>query len=151
MVDHLLQGDPSLSDVRQKLERQVVKLYAAILLYQMKSICCYYKNQFGVFLKSLVILDEWTTLLASVELAETTLLSEWKTYSELEAVKFGEKLGKINDQLGDIHQTLWSFTAQQKDWRTEDLGRQTGALENKCLRNLRVVNPQDDMESIERE
>jgi len=46
-------------------------------------------------------------------------------------------------QLGNIHQTLQSFISLQKDARRDH-------VESACRRDLRVVDPQHDMERIEK-
>ena len=57
----LLEGKPgdgsSLSGVRYELESQIVDLYKELLLYQIKSICSYYRNRGIVFLRDIVKLD----------------------------------------------------------------------------------------------
>ena len=46
-------------------------------------------------------------------------------------------------RLGDVYQTLQDFISLQKDaWRDD--------IEAACRRDLRVVDPQHDMERIER-
>jgi hypothetical protein len=122
----------------QQLEQKVVALYKAILLYQLKSVCSYYKNQGVVFLRNLANLDTWDDDLSSVKTAEKELLDDWITYDRSKASKLSDELVKIakemENRLGDIHQTLWDFTNQQMKMRTKDEN-------NKCLRDLRVVNP----------
>ncbi|KAJ4322988.1 hypothetical protein N0V85_010016, partial [Neurospora sp. IMI 360204] len=48
----------------------------------------------------------------------------------------------MEKRLGDIHQDIRAFISLQKDARRED-------IESACLRDLRVVDPQDDMQRIE--
>ncbi len=61
LIEHLLGTDNTIMDgsfesVLQRLEGKVIELYKAILLYQMKSVCSYYKCQGLVFLQGLIIL-----------------------------------------------------------------------------------------------
>jgi hypothetical protein len=130
------------------LEGKVVEFYKTILLYQMKSICSYYRNQGLVFLRGLVDLDKWDDDVQSVKDAEDTLLKDWKNYNKVKAeelsterVELAKEMGRL---LGDIHQDLREFFDQQQKIQVHG--------ENKeCLRDLRVVNPQDDMKRIEDE
>ena len=46
-------------------------------------------------------------------------------------------------RLGDVHQTLQNFISQQKDARRDN-------IESAYRRDLRVVDPQHDMERIEK-
>ncbi len=55
-------------------------------------------------------------------------------------LKHGED---TESRLGDIHQTLQEFVTLQKHMNRDDEDKQ-------CLRDLFLVDPQDDMEKIER-
>ncbi|KAL5344830.1 hypothetical protein ACLOAV_010227 [Pseudogymnoascus australis] len=153
LTEHLLGTDNTITDgsfesVLQRLEGKVIELYKAILLYQMKSVCSYYKRQGLVFLQSLMIQDKWTEDLKSVRAAEEELLKDWKKYDMAKASKVrGELLDltkRRENQLRIIHQDLREFIDQQRKIQADG--------ENKeCLRDLRIVNPQDDMERIEGE
>jgi hypothetical protein len=56
--DNIVVGSESFETTLQQLEKTVVALYKALLLYQMKSVCSYYWNQGLVFLCSLANLDD---------------------------------------------------------------------------------------------
>ncbi|PVH70635.1 hypothetical protein DL98DRAFT_564105 [Cadophora sp. DSE1049] len=89
--------------------------------------------------------NTWTEDLTSVTTAEEELLNDWKTYDMAKASKLrGELLNltkHIGNQLGTIHQDLREFIDQQQKIQADG--------ENKeCLRDLRIVNPQDDMQRI---
>ncbi|KAI0388307.1 NACHT domain-containing protein [Xylariaceae sp. FL0594] len=49
----------------------------------------------------------------------------------------------METQLGDIRRDIRDFISSQKDARRDD-------IESACRRDLRVVDPQDDMERIEK-
>lgn len=153
LTEHLLGTDNTIMDgsfesVLQRLEGKVIELYKAVLLYQMKSVCSYYKCQGLVFLQSLIIQDKWTEDIKSIRAAEEELLKDWKKYDMAKASKVrGELLDltkRMETQLQIIHQNLREFIDQQRKIQADG--------ENKeCLRDLRIVNPQDDMERIEGE
>jgi N-terminal domain of NWD NACHT-NTPase len=71
--DNIVAGSESLEAVLQQLEKTVVALYKALLLYQMKSVCSYYRNQGLVILCSLANLDDWDDDLKSVTDVEVAL------------------------------------------------------------------------------
>jgi hypothetical protein len=152
LTGHLLKknntvvGEESFEPIQKVLEDRVVAFYKALLLYQMKSVCSYYRNQSVVFLRGLVDLDKWNGDLQSVTNAEDTLLKDWNQYDKAKAeelltehVKLTEK---IETKLGDIHQTLEGFIDQQKEMRIDTENR-------KYLDDLFVVDPQHDMTTIE--
>ncbi|KAI9640306.1 hypothetical protein NHQ30_011356 [Ciborinia camelliae] len=127
-------GDESFESILQMLEEEVIILYKALLQYQMKSICSYYyRNQVFVFLRGLANLDDWDGDLKSVTDAEETLQKDL----DLKHAQGREEL------LGDIRQDIRHFISQQKDIRRDD-------METACRKDLRVVDPQHDMERIEK-
>lgn len=150
LSEHLLKKDrvdDSLGSIIPQLKARIVALYKALLLYQMKSVCSYYRHQGLVFLRGLANWDDWDADLKAVTDAEENLLNDWDKYDKLKAESLRSELVKlaegIEGKLGDIHQTLQDFVALQKTIRRDD-------MEAACRRELRVVDPQDDMERIER-
>lgn len=155
LTEHLLGKDNSAPEtngsfesVLQQLEQMVLALYKAILLFQMKSVCSYYKNQGLVFLQTLLIPDKWVNELATVKKAEEDLLKKWKGYDMVKADKVREEALKMTksmeNRLGSIYQDLRKFIDLQQKIRMDN--------ENKeLLRDLHVVNPKDDMARIETE
>jgi len=139
-------GSPK--SVPKQLEQKVVDLYKAILLYQMKSVCSYYRNQYKEFFLNLVDLKDWDGARTDVESAENTLKEDWEQYRKVQAMDLWGSLveitGKNQSQLMDIGQTLKEVIALQKVTRMDD-------EKQKCLHDLRVVTPQDDMTRIEKE
>ncbi|KAK3943773.1 hypothetical protein QBC46DRAFT_376209 [Diplogelasinospora grovesii] len=132
--------------ILHKLEGKVVELYKALLLYQMKSVCSYYRNQGLVFLRGMLHLDDWDGGLKLVSDAEATIRDDAAQYYQEQTRTFlGELIGHAEEmemRLGNIHQALQDFVSSQKDARRDD-------IESDCRRNLRVVDPQHDMERIE--
>jgi WD40 repeat protein len=59
-----------LSKMKGGLEAQLIGLYKLLLLYQMKSVCSYYKNRGLVFLRDIAKLDDWDGDIKAVEKAE---------------------------------------------------------------------------------
>ena len=133
-------------DIRDILEERVVTLYKAILLYQMKSVCSYYRKQYLVFLRAIVDLDKWNGDLGSVTDAEKDVRDGSKQYNKELSQKhlkdLDESAKKMEEQLGAIHLLLREFIDQQQE-------RQADGENKECLQHLYVVNPQFDMERIE--
>jgi hypothetical protein len=145
--DNIVVGSESFEAILQLLEKTVVALYKALLLYQMKSVCSYYRNQGLVFLRGLANLDDWDGDLQGVTDAEVALQKNSDQYNS-EHVK--SSLGRLVELaegmetlLGDVRQTLRDFIVQQKETQIDD-------KDTECLRDLFVVDPQDDMETIEK-
>ncbi|KAK5055224.1 hypothetical protein LTR84_012974 [Exophiala bonariae] len=125
-----------------ELKPKVVNLYTTILLYQMRSICSYYRNQGFNFLLQLIEYDDWEGALKSVVEAEDELIKDWKIYDHVKGRKVDEELVKLSlkskELLGDINKTLTDILSARRDQGTSDI-----------LSKLRVVNPLDDMARIE--
>lgn len=146
LSEHLLKGDDPFNAILQQLEKKVVALYKALLRYQIESACSYYRHQGYVFLRSLANRDDWDGYLKDVRDAEDDLLGDWEKYDKLKAKSLLNELIRLGEDtrshLGDIHQTLQDFVAVQKQMHLEE-------QDKKCLRDLFVVDPHDDMEKIE--
>jgi hypothetical protein len=84
--------------------------------------------------------------LKSIRDAEVELLEVWERHDEIKASEVSEELDmitkKVEARLGDINQTLKDVISDQQRMRSHDKA-------SKCLQNLRLVNPLDDMSRIE--
>lgn len=152
LTKHLLNKDnitagKKFQEILHQLEETVVELYKALLLYQMKSVCSYYRNQGLVFLRGMLSLDDWDGDLKLVTDAETIVRNDAAQYYQDQTKAF---LGELvthaegtETRLGDIHQSLQVFISSQKDARRDK-------IESDCRRDLRVVDPQNDMARIEK-
>jgi hypothetical protein len=114
----------------------------------MHSIRSYNNPQVFAFLRGLANGNHWDEELEKVKKAETTLLDDWETYAKIGAKNLSSKLFELakkqEEQLWVIHRDLREFIDQQQKIQADS--------ENKeILRDLRVVNPQDDMKRIEDE
>jgi hypothetical protein len=138
-------GSPN--TVRKQLEQKVVELYKAILLYQMKSVCSYYRNQYKEFFFNLVDSKDWDGAQMNVVNAEKALKEDWEQYNLVQMNDLWGNLIKhtknMETHLGDIGQTLKDVIKKQVMCKDDE--------NQKCLHDLYVVNPPDDMVRIERE
>jgi hypothetical protein len=149
LSEHLLEKDhvdDSLKTIPPLLQERVIALYKALLLYQMKSVCSYYRHQGLVFLRALANWDDWDGCLDAVRDAEKSLLDDWGQFDSINAVSFRRELSdrarRIEELLDAIGQDIRDFIALQKEVRRDD-------EDAKCLRDLFVVDPQNDIKKIE--
>ncbi|KND89309.1 Vegetative incompatibility protein HET-E-1, partial [Tolypocladium ophioglossoides CBS 100239] len=153
VTEHLLNEDGleirdgTFQAVLRQLEEKVVALYKALLLYQMKSICSYYRHQGYVFLRALANWDDWDAHLKTITDAEDTLRRDSSQYNKQHASSaLGELVGRAEgtqNLLGNIRQDIRELIALQKKAQSDK--------DTKCLQALFVVNPQDHMARIEDE
>lgn len=89
------------------------------LLYQMKSVCSYYRNQGLVFLRSLANLDDWDGDLKSVTDAEVALQKDSDQYNSQYAKsslgRLVELAKRMETLLEDVHQSFRDFIVLQKE------------------------------------
>lgn len=134
--------DLSFKSVLNLLEGRVVDLYKALLLFQMKSVCSYYKNQGWVFLRSLINVDAWDEQIAGVKAAEDAVKQDSEQYHNIEGQKLmrsmAENAQATQETLGDFHHTLQDYIAEQRQ------NHQDGELGD-CLRDLFVNDPEAQM------
>ena len=142
-------GKESFEPILQQLKEMVVALYKAILLYQMKSVCAYYKPYAFVFLLDLTNYHDWKGALQEVTDAETELQRDLDQYYNEHAKsslsRLVEKADNTKTLLGDLHQDLREFIELRKQMWMNDRDDK----EAKCLQDLFVVYPKYDMDKIE--
>lgn len=142
----LARGTNSFEKVLELLQTRVVSLYKALLLYQMKSACSYYRNQGLAFFRDLMDLEHWDSSLKDVTDAEAAVETDLRQYIETKNMKSLCDLVHLGEaregKLGNIHQSLDELINSQKAMHADD-------EKNACLQALYVVNPRDEIARIE--
>lgn len=140
-VDHV-----DFASIRQNLENTVVSLYKALLLYQVKTVCSYYRHQGLVFLRALVSLDDWDGDLENVKKAEADVENEasqfFQEHTKTALSALTKTASNMVARLGDLAQTVQDFVDFQKKV-------ERNAAETACRRDLYLVDPHHDMKRIE--
>ncbi|KAF2136088.1 uncharacterized protein K452DRAFT_322662, partial [Aplosporella prunicola CBS 121167] len=130
---------PDQQGLRGVLEEKVTQLYAQLLLFQMKSVCYYYRRRFRVFVRDLVKLDNWDGKLDNIKDAEAAVRQDSSQYNTQ----------KILNHLSDILKSGESqISAIQQQTKEQEAMHETDE-DNKCLKDLRVTDPRDDKKRIE--
>jgi hypothetical protein len=119
----------SSAGLRNELENRIIHLYKALLLYQIYSVCSYYRNRGLVFLRRVVSLDDWDGSLNMVQDAENALRMDLNMYNEQQT---------RSNLLQDIRRGL-----------QEQLLAQMIETDQQCLQDLRLTDPRNDMARIE--
>jgi hypothetical protein len=132
--------------LRCELEKAVTQLYAKLLLYQMKSVCYYYRGRLSVFARDLIKLDNWDGELSDIQAAEAAVqtdLAQYYTLAIRTRLSAIAETGKSqNAKLDSISSAIREQTKQQE--RIHET-----SADNKCLADLRLTDPRDDKERIE--
>jgi hypothetical protein len=147
LTQHLLNKNTIVSgNLLEELEKMITTLYEALLFFQIKSVC-YYQHRVVAFLRGLANWDDWDGDLKRVTDAEaaleSSLIQNYREYEKSTLRKLVDSGNAMETLLGNIHQDLRAFIAQQK----ERLGHDRDA---QCLQDLFVMDPQDKMATIQR-
>lgn len=137
---------PAFEELRSRLEKDIVQLYQKLLLYQMKSVCRFFKGEISGALRDFVQSDDWNGQLNDIKAARAAVEQRSKEYNsqrlhntlnaaastaELQHKKLVELLGAIELQ-----------TKQQEETQHDQ-------DDKKCLNDLFQTDPRDDKDRIQ--
>ncbi|PMD15918.1 hypothetical protein NA56DRAFT_323603 [Hyaloscypha hepaticicola] len=128
LTPHLLRNGPHI-----QLKKKVVKMYKAILFYQMKSVCFYYKHQGLAFLQGITNWNDWDGYLKQVEEAEKIFKDDAAQAMQVKLVTTGN----------NIHKAIEHQIRQRE-------GMNQAETDRKYFEDLNVSYPDLDMEKIEK-
>ncbi|KAH0523411.1 hypothetical protein TsFJ059_008419 [Trichoderma semiorbis] len=121
-------ANDGLSGIRGELEAQIINLYKALLTYEMKSVCSYYRNRGSVLLRDIISLDDWNGDIQAIKAAERVFHDDFATFARLETAS-------------DIKQLVTHVKEQSTAQITKE--------DQQCMRDLRLSDPSDDKKRIE--
>jgi hypothetical protein len=128
-------ADMDSAGLRGQLEKHVTQLYQKLLLYQMKSVCLYYRNRGAVLLRDMLRLDNWDGSLNEIRKAEDAVRADSEQYNNEQSrsrlLAISKAACSQQEKLQDI------FLAIQDEKKRQ------------CLKDLRVTDPRDDKTRIE--
>ncbi|KAN0075185.1 hypothetical protein V8E54_007796 [Elaphomyces granulatus] len=142
--------------LREQLGKRVVDLYKELLLYQVKTVCSYYRNRWLALLRDIIKLDNWDGGLQGVERAEKIFEQDLNVYINQEIGSNLQELVKIAKGkevelrqelvfLRDLNQALQDRVTQEKERVSQKKEK-----ENKdCLQALYVIDPTVEIKAIE--
>lgn len=135
-------GNDHSSKVGDQLRDQILDLYKALLVYQMKSACWYYRPKGMIILRGLVNNDDWDAELKKVTDVDNALQNDIRQFTgedirkNLEGVS--DEVKNVSIGIADFEQKFCDFWDSQKNDNTA-----------KCLSDLFLVDPQQSMEDLE--
>ncbi|KAK6447814.1 hypothetical protein FP744_10004064 [Trichoderma asperellum] len=121
-------NDGSLAGIRRELEIQVIDLYKTLLLYEIKSVCSYYRSRGLVLLRDIAKLDDWNGDIQTIQSAERIFNDGSNTFADLKMVSNLEKL------------VTYAETQSASQMTKED---------QQCMKDLRLTDPSADKKRIE--
>ncbi|KAL7803365.1 hypothetical protein V8C44DRAFT_353199 [Trichoderma aethiopicum] len=105
-------------------------LYKKIILFQVKSICSYYRNRGLQLLRDVAMVDDWEESLKEIRVLEQEFQNDCTTYMGLERTS-------LSHQIKDCLENL--IALQVKDLEQQD---------RDCLRDLYITNPRNDRKRL---
>lgn len=144
LVDVVLQVKSK--DLKQNLEALVIALYTTVLLYQMKTVCNYYRHRGWIVLRTLIKMDDLDSDLKAVKSAEEdfkTALGQFNNQSRLKCLdKIAQRATELRDSVGDLTQVVSGYFEAQK-------AKAANNEDKEILKALFVVDPESTMEWLE--
>jgi hypothetical protein len=138
LVDMAFSVDP-----REELEKRVIDLYKALLSYQLKSVCTYFRQSGLQFLADVVQWDDWDGEFEVVHDAEYAVRHISETYNN-QQIK--SHLGNLEQIAKDRERELLRGIR----WiQQEQFLSQMGEEVLRCLQELRTTDPRNDKKRIE--
>ncbi|KAK5994413.1 Vegetative incompatibility protein HET-E-1 [Cladobotryum mycophilum] len=129
----ILKAD-ELSETQRFMKSQLVELYKELLLFQIKSVCSYYRSRGLTLLRDMVKLDNWAGHLDNIQKLETDFRGDYGDYR-------GQQQTEASLEIIRVLERLVAFQTEQKETHLGEQDRQ-------CLRDLRITNPRADRKRI---
>ncbi|KKP00577.1 hypothetical protein THAR02_07302 [Trichoderma harzianum] len=127
------------NSLRLQMEKHIIDLYQKLLLYQMKSVCRYYRRHGPVIWRDVIKADNWTGQLDDIRIAEATVQEDSGIFNALE----------IQRRLGELDSASQVLRGEMQDIRPAIEKHILSKEEERCLKDLRVTDPRDDKSRIE--
>lgn len=135
LLDKSSRSPSETTGLRLVLEDNVTELYRQLLLYQIKSICRYYRNRLVVFFEDLVKLGDWAGKLDDIKNTE-------------DAIQRDSGVLNTQDMLGHLSQIPEELKTLKNQLEATIRQIQENKDNKACLQALFQTNPDDDLERI---
>lgn len=134
------------SGLRDELQKHIGHLYQKLLSHQMKSVCALFRGTAATIARDMIKLDDWAGALQSLRDAETVVQRGIDTFHDSEVRTL---LNDISKQASDQHAQLQDISRAIRETDQNQEERQQDKRTKKCLADLRLTDPRDDMRRIE--
>jgi hypothetical protein len=99
LLEHLVELKASFRNISKTLEDQILELYKEILIYQMKSICAYYRFSGHMFLRGLALLDDWEGDINAIKSSESLIQKDTRIYQMERSIALQEGSFALQEEL----------------------------------------------------
>ena len=127
--------------LREQLKTRVTKLYSALILFQIKSVCLYRRQWISVTMRDAIKLDDWAGQLDDIKECEKAVNQDMKQYSTQDMRAdlriLSSTSAESESRLRSIYSAIQDQTRQQEERHQSD-------EDKKFLQDLRVTDPRHD-------
>ncbi|KAF4853322.1 Vegetative incompatibility protein HET-E-1 [Colletotrichum siamense] len=131
--------------LRRQLQDDIVDLYEKLLVYQMKSACCFYKNGVAVFMRNTFQVDNWKAQLDDIKASEEVVQKDLEAFQNHEMLQHMKDQARgADDQQKLLHRLVFDlhrYIQKEQDMRQQQEDRE-------CLKDLYLTSPPVDMKRI---
>ncbi|KAL7934913.1 hypothetical protein V8C35DRAFT_300153 [Trichoderma chlorosporum] len=127
------------NSLRAQMEKHISVLYEKLLLFQMKSVCRYYRKHGHVAWRDTIKADDWTGQLDDIRNAEAVVQEDSRIFNALE----------VRKRLDEIDSTSKVLRIEMQDFWPKIQEHILSKEEERCLKDLRITDPRDDKSRIE--
>ncbi|KAK2486218.1 hypothetical protein H9L39_00145, partial [Fusarium oxysporum f. sp. albedinis] len=147
LADHLVDdGGPKLQEnLHSQLKEHTVELYEKLLLYQIKSICCFNKHSMDRFFRNTLKINDWSGQIDDIKAAETVVCKD------VEAFQTQVMVDHLRKQSSDAQHSLKTLQDMLSEFQRQAQERleMSDEEDNKaCRKHLFKTNPTDDKKRI---
>ncbi|KAL1897798.1 hypothetical protein Cpir12675_002225 [Ceratocystis pirilliformis] len=153
-------GETATTSMRDELEKDIVRLFEKLLLYQMEIICLYHRSRSVTFVRGMFQIDDWGGQLSGIKEAEEAVRYDIEQYNNQESQVQLQKLDNTADALQQSFQSistavktqteyLHDIHAAAQDQAEQQAKRHEEDKDKQCLSELFVTDPRIDKKNIE--
>ncbi|KKF93678.1 Vegetative incompatibility protein HET-E-1 [Ceratocystis platani] len=139
-------GDAATAALRERLEEDIAQLFRKLILYQMRSVCVYHRNEAATIFRDIFRADDWTGQLRLIKNAEEAIRYDVEQYGTRESMV---QLQKLNNTAGTLQQSLQSIHSLVQSHGQQQDERHDNEKDKQCLSDLFVTDPHTDKKNIE--
>ncbi|EHK15471.1 uncharacterized protein TRIVIDRAFT_165017 [Trichoderma virens Gv29-8] len=125
--------------LRVQMEKHIIDLYQKLLLYQMKSVCRYYRLHGPAIWRDAIKADNWAAQLDDIRNAEVIVQEDSRIFNALETQRRLDEIDSASKLLQSEIQGIWPKIQEHILSKEEE----------RCLKDLRITDPRDDKSRIE--
>ncbi|KXH46863.1 hypothetical protein CNYM01_00709 [Colletotrichum nymphaeae SA-01] len=139
-------AESAFEELRCRLEKDIVQLYQKLLLYQMKSVCRFFKSEFSGVAGDFIHGDDWNGQLDQIKASSAAVSQRSKEYNSQRSYR------RLNDAAlnAELQHKKLTEVLEAIDFQTKRQEKtQQDQIDKNCLTDLYQTNPRNDKKRIQ--